>query len=250
MLELDSPRCSTSECRWPPFSSLAICVETTNVTELLQIEPKGVTYSLPNGAFLNISESNLGLVALQNGYQSLAYSPGLRDSPSALFNLFIIYSMPSQGHVIGAAEVLFHFCAKQYNVTVSDNIPSRQILGQSTLVSNGTVSDEYLGEINSTAIEAPDNPGEKFAFGSVPVVIMNEALQSAFNGADGHYTSPSGSESLAAARFVGGFTDATNDSQQSERVDVPHYIVIAEVIRNITRNVAHSLTNMYVLHIA
>ncbi|KAF5003079.1 hypothetical protein FDECE_10360 [Fusarium decemcellulare] len=244
-LELDTPKCTTSECRWKPFSSLAICGTAWNVTELLKIDTQGgraMNASLPNGAFLDLSVNHLTLVGLRSGYQSVSFPNDSDIAAPALFNYFVLYATDSD-QVIGAAELLLHFCSRQYNASVSGNIPSQEVLKSSIEVVHEPTEVAGWGELNITAVKDPNDPDKRFPFGGTGVDIMRTTLGRAMNGTYGRITPNSDSEGSAPARFSSGFEYASVALESAGRVNVSEDVVLREVMGNITGNIATSLTN-------
>ncbi|KAM7209381.1 Protein of unknown function (DUF3176) domain containing protein, partial [Naviculisporaceae sp. PSN 640] len=185
------PHCSTPSCQFPLFSSLAICVDTIDLSsqltisnlstasgrtplatafDFLEFMPDSSTTldsirnaTLPNGAYLvgsrdtcnlNITSSSSlprgrasggdrrpvdtldALFPLPTDTTTLGFNNQPDKLSAAIANFFIIYtnqttsSTPnsSEETTFAAAEVLFHFCVNTYNVSVTQGVPTSEIV--------------------------------------------------------------------------------------------------------------------------
>lgn len=155
-----SAACSSGNCQWTPFSSLALCVAMNDVTSLLNIsensDGSGLKASLPNGVLLN-TNTNLALVPAEDAFQQVIITPRMvaalpfmaaapDPGPSALWNanqtlsfgnqtdlfttglfdLSLIFSpgnmanMTSGDETFQAVEILFYFCVETYEVNTKN----------------------------------------------------------------------------------------------------------------------------------
>ncbi|KAK0630085.1 hypothetical protein B0T17DRAFT_506582 [Bombardia bombarda] len=160
------PLCSSGECQWQNFSSLAVCVDVADISNQLVISQQarastisaslGIsgddlvrTASLPNGVFLVGSPSSFNLNMsspeinnpAQGGFlpltASLAFANQDDKISSAIANAFIVYtnqttatstSGSNNTSVFRAVEVLWHFCVNTYQVATSQGVStSRQV---------------------------------------------------------------------------------------------------------------------------
>ncbi|KAM7222890.1 Protein of unknown function (DUF3176) domain containing protein [Rhypophila decipiens] len=176
------PQCSTPSCQFPLFSSLAVCVDTADISHRLSItKPSTATAlsttslrnaSLPNGAYLlgstgtcnlNIS-SPLSAVpgTSSHGRRQAAMADILTENATIAFtdqpdklsagiaNFFFIYTnQSSRGNsardeeaAFSAVEVLVHFCVNTYNISVTQGVPQTELVNSSTSVAQITTGEE------------------------------------------------------------------------------------------------------------
>ncbi|KAK3330107.1 hypothetical protein B0H66DRAFT_611357 [Apodospora peruviana] len=154
------PSCSSEsgECRWPRFSSMAVCVDVADVSDKLTIanlttttgtEDDGMVYnaSLPNGVYLlgspttcNLNMSSPRVANQQPASASLAFADQDGKVPSAIVNLFVIYTnqMTSPNNAAAvtfrAVEALLHFCVNTYEGVTSRGVSTTTLVNMSTSV--------------------------------------------------------------------------------------------------------------------
>lgn len=156
------PTCSSADCRWPLFRSLAVCGVMKNVTEHLEISDRdsNSTHKIYS-ADLWVGNSRLKNVTrvLENRPKVVAYTPRIktitmdfptrRESAGFMDQSNIINTTISQLHFIynnnqtapfsasfRAVELLWHFCVNTYNVSVTNGVPKTEIVASHTQVSN------------------------------------------------------------------------------------------------------------------
>jgi len=179
------PTCSSGDCRWPNFNSLAVCATTAEITDKLIISPQISTTltalglgteatevlihnaSLPNGIFLaggpetynfNMSSPLLGNLpgvdASQENFlpstASLAFPKVDGKVSGAIANAFIIYTNQTfesrrPESTFRAAEVMWHFCVSTYSTTVARGVSTVQLVNSSTIVSSTAVDASEAG---------------------------------------------------------------------------------------------------------
>jgi hypothetical protein len=163
-----SPVCSTGNCNFPAYSSLAICAQVANVTENLTTTPLPLSTSgnatiinnfyvtLPNGAGLEAGEYAVNITTTTAGTLAFAAMPNILDV--AISNTFIIYQkdINVENSAFGAIEILLNWCVSTYNSTVDATQPETQALVNSTSIAgnepNGTlVMRAAEGTVNYTA---------------------------------------------------------------------------------------------------
>ncbi|KAF9873993.1 hypothetical protein CkaCkLH20_08365 [Colletotrichum karsti] len=237
----DQPRCPTTECVWDVVSTLGVCVKTWNVTAFLN-----VTYgdgdsshvlkfaSLPNGAYSNLSILSSGMVSLNNGQQPMYTAFDESEIPKTRISEFsIIYSVHNQG--VRAVEAMFYFCIQRYNVSVHNNIASRELI-------DATVDSGYFlfnitqtsSPINLTGLKVPGEPNTKFPYGGRVVPLLRDSLDHALNGTFSQISSPGSERGRAPSRFFSAFDEMyTPDTKHK----------MGDAVTNITNNVARSLSN-------
>lgn len=143
------PHCPTANCRWPIFSSLAVCVSMGNVTEYLT---KVDYYMTLPGEF--------GRVTSGLNVTSPAYSGGrvALDNPNAteplykwnnsdimalsLARAFFLYGIRTNGTTLfEAVEVVWHYCVNTYNISVTNNIANTELLASELTVNHRREKD-------------------------------------------------------------------------------------------------------------
>ncbi|KAM0277645.1 hypothetical protein ACHAQH_005673 [Verticillium albo-atrum] len=237
------PRCPTTECHWDILSTLGICVKTWNVTEFLNVtygrgdESRMAKFaSLPNGATSNLSVPNMGLVSLNSGQQPL-YSDLDDDAipKSPLFSFSTIYSITS---TIGAAEALFYFCVQRYNVSVHDNIDSRELVDKTAEAEYDMFSmPNHPAKVNLTGLKVPGEPDTKFPYGGKAIATLEDSLSYALNGSYSQISSPGSERGRAPSRYLNALDEVDRLSDYSGDGD------FGEVLVNVTNNIARSLSN-------
>lgn len=137
------PKCTSSKCQWPRFSTLAICASVGNITEHLtkkdDADSMSTVASLPHAyGFYNQDFNGHILMNISSNSE--------RDPKNSLFkwenpdlvrvgilNHFVVYQLPNgvdndNGEsVFQAAEVLWHFCVKTYETSFSEGVPHYSI---------------------------------------------------------------------------------------------------------------------------
>ncbi|RDW56348.1 hypothetical protein BP6252_14173 [Coleophoma cylindrospora] len=108
--------CSTGDCDWPTFSSLAICSNSTDISsKIVQTSYAGhYDYSLPN---------NLSLLNMANDFVAINASTSLPtlhyeewgSYPIVKYSILSYYSNPS---FVVAAEGVLYWCVQGYNTSV------------------------------------------------------------------------------------------------------------------------------------
>ncbi|KAH8682342.1 hypothetical protein BX600DRAFT_40969 [Xylariales sp. PMI_506] len=265
-----TPRCCSSRCDWPDFSSLGVCALVNDISQSLQIEDMDPSIasqdlsevglavqnaSLPNGAFL--LGSNPGYF-LNISSPSHHMRRGMRPSTlsfhgrslleTAIFNFFMIYVNQTEHDNGGkpqfaAVEALLHFCVSTYHVQVSDGIDKTVLEKNYTEVldTNGTA---HVGDQPVSGQLVLGNPysSQNFSVDPAFVIPLTEYLQSTFRGAYssmpgfGDVMVTSASDAIGSAMYQDVFqNDQDGIAIQGTRLH--------DVILNNTQNVARSLTN-------
>ncbi|KAI9147567.1 hypothetical protein HJFPF1_12593 [Paramyrothecium foliicola] len=178
LLQPEMPTCSTSNCQYPPVSSLEVCTKHWNVTsalnttteEMERAERISSNVALPNG--LNVT--------FRSGYSQLDLHPSpsmLGDqqyvplwatkndsviTAPSLFNLTVFwYTTPGYDHLkLGAVEILFYLCVNLYDVSVTDNIPSRVLINSTYNEFDGPIVVENTPYQNISGLRVPGDPTE------------------------------------------------------------------------------------------
>lgn len=244
----DQPVCSTTECVWDVVSTLGLCVKVWDTTELLNVtygrrkmytpnSPPTPTFaSLPNGASsdLNDDMEKRGMVTLNSGQRPLyTYLDNPEVPETDIFDFTMIFSPPNAGRDVRATEAMLYFCVQQYNVSVHDNVVSRELIG--------TTAD--IVEVNTNALlgtaiaglKVPGEPDTKLLYGGRGPWWLRQSLAFAFKGTFSQLSSNRSEQGRAPARYL--YALFPNDTETYEQN-------VVEVVFNVTNNVARSLTNM------
>ncbi|EPE26743.1 hypothetical protein GLAREA_02657 [Glarea lozoyensis ATCC 20868] len=126
-----APECSTGNCEFPAYSSLAVCAQVANITDKLTVTPvpmnvggdvvvvNNYNVTLPNGAALEAGQSVVNITtAVATG--SLAFSSMPNILETTIANSFIIYQkdVNAETRSFGAVEILLNWCVSTFNTTV------------------------------------------------------------------------------------------------------------------------------------
>ncbi|KAM5350587.1 hypothetical protein ACJ41O_007092 [Fusarium nematophilum] len=241
--QLKSPRCTTGECRWAKVNSLEICVKTWNVTDLLAVnyttgggKQYPLSATLPNRVYADLDTSDATRVSLFAGGESLYESreDDAPDSTAKILSFVLVYSAMvdrndgGSGGVVGAMEMLFHFCANRYDVSISENVLSQKLIASSSDIVYKEVSyGDGTSTVNTSCVAAPEDSDEFFPIGGYKTEMLATDLGIYLNGstADGD-----------GGRQLDGLTP-----QRGKNVTT--HVAFYGVVKNITENIGLSLTN-------
>lgn len=268
-----SPSCQTGNCTWPDFSSLAICATIANVTSFLAINPlpenlispagykMDSNATLPNGAYLEAGDVSLNITTPSNVVNGVTLSPinhslAFTNEPNAAYttinNYFVIWqnSNSSGQGAFGAIEVLTHWCANTYTVTVNAGIPSTNISSSSVNIGSAksnmtlTVGDPSnpTGQQSGQVILNPTNSSAQYTVDGPANLALTTYMSNTFRGMyipglNGGYTTD------AAQALVGALIEHPElENAMGQEADA---LQLAGVM-NLTQNIAMSMTNTYV----
>ena len=256
-----TPTCSSGKCRWDSFQSLGICVDMNDVTDYLHvssaIDATGFKLNLPaESQVRNASLSNgaylLGGPKTYNLNISFPYTSGYVNSSdprdktlsfieqpdllkAALADFFVIYTNDTSGPVAApfrAVEVLMHFCVNTYAAAVREGV------SQTTRLASGTNVTEST---NSADLLSLSGDGRNFTINTTYALLLGDYLRQTLSGTyslrlgDQAVGRTGASDAVGAALYVGdllkSLTESNNDALRHQ------------AIRNITENVAISLSN-------
>lgn len=154
------PYCPTANCRWPVFSSLAVCVSMGNVTEHLTKNDYFMT--LPRGLGRLSSSLNISSPAY-SAKKSLAINP-LPSEPlykwenpdvvtASVAQMFFLYEVPKVGSkpTFEAVELIWHYCVNTYNVSTTDNVAKTELLRSEVKIDKKTESRSSFTLLDSAA---------------------------------------------------------------------------------------------------
>ncbi|KAK1579926.1 uncharacterized protein LY79DRAFT_562858 [Colletotrichum navitas] len=229
--------CRTNNCTWPPFTSLAVCVDMKNVTDLLTSAggPYGqpINTTLPNGVFLQHT----------SGYATMNISTGpsltFNDTDimtAKLFHFFVLY-----GPRLRATEIIMHWCVNTYRVNVQENVPVTERVASHTTRSSGEVFiKNYNQTMNQTYFTSPDSPNERYYVGGDGPDEIASVLESTLVGTSsdlGQYRYGNGCEIYVTA--LSRAQIGINTANESQKLDDAQFTTL----RNLTENIASGLTN-------
>lgn len=258
------PFCTSSECQWQVFSSLAVCAAVADISDKLTISDSinasdvsagldpassGLAVhnaSLPNGILLfgGTDTFNMNMSSAVDGATganflpvatSISFSKEDARVSSAIANFFIVYTnqtsdLNRQDAAFRAVEVLFHFCVNTYSVSVSQGTAETILVNSSTILGPS--------EPTSVVLQAFD---ERYTIKRDDVRLLSSHLTSLFSGVYSYRYGKevvgmtAASDAMGTAMF--GRKDGSGTSLGDSEEDV------RAAIGNLTRNVATSLTN-------
>ena len=208
--------------------------------------------SLSNGAYLlggpntynlNISfpyESAADKDSSDPRGRTLSYieQPDLLDTAFADF--FIIYTNDTQGPVavpFRAVEVLMHFCVNTYSISVIGGVAETTQLASDTNITESQLS----GENGSSDMVTLAGDSKKFAVNSTYALLLGDYLKQTLSGTyslrlgDQAVGRTGASDTVGAALYLGDLVKELTASNND--------VLRRQAIRNITENVATSLSN-------
>ncbi|KAF6818031.1 hypothetical protein CSOJ01_02168 [Colletotrichum sojae] len=159
-LSFREPECFATNCTWPRFSTLAMCYNMTDVSDLIKSDSTefdyGTKLTLPKGVNTTISP-DYKTVALPHG-PSLVYND-TRYRDASVFNYFAIQADASDEHP-RAIEVVFHWCVDTYDASVVNNVVSLERVLSHTEAHYGPSKELRFGTIaNVTYLTSPADGG-------------------------------------------------------------------------------------------
>ncbi|KAF5513484.1 hypothetical protein CGCF413_v001745 [Colletotrichum fructicola] len=184
-ISFKAPQCSTSNCTWPQFSTLAVCHHVTNVTHLAEIavpernQAPGTNISLTNGIALGVTHG-YSTVLIEPG-PTLSYK-GTQMEEASLYNYFAIHGPGSGRKEVHVSEVILHWCINTYNAAVTNNNISVKRVMSHTEVSSGDIEWPNGGSGNISYLTSPLDAGNKYIFGGTGAAgirtLLNDSLPS------------------------------------------------------------------------
>ncbi|KAK4178302.1 hypothetical protein QBC36DRAFT_344725 [Triangularia setosa] len=266
------PTCRTSECTWPEFNTMAVCVNMTNVTSLLTYDnlvpgtPEWHTngrprtnVSLPNGVSFQPYPYNKKAgrkIALEIGIgagltsnwsepqqeqqlASLSFN-GTEGQKAELTSVFLLYSEP-----IRATEIMFHHCVNRYNMSISGNVPKTQLLSSTTKVE---YHDDEHPRMYKTLLD-PQDPKVTYKFGSTSNLFLVGMLSDFFledvlNCTESRSPMATMQDMFSVLLYQLPFA---RDDSDEERDPLEDDLFQYDIIRNMSLNIAMGLTNVQVM---
>jgi hypothetical protein len=154
-----SPICSTANCTFPVYNSLALCSSVANVTDYLTVKPTAYSsnMSLPNGIWFEPDAFSLyiqtqttqesfenGITAIPNPINStsLAFKNFSDIQASVVLDFFVLYekaltvpgapSNDSEIFAYRAIEILFYWCVNSYSTNMTAGNARTELIASSS----------------------------------------------------------------------------------------------------------------------
>ncbi|KAE9366582.1 hypothetical protein N431DRAFT_548413 [Stipitochalara longipes BDJ] len=276
-----SPVCSTANCTFPVYNSLALCSSVANVTDYLTMKPatmEGVNMTLPNGVWFEAGVESLGVqtqtsteffpdsnswVSYPNPINStsLAFTNFSGIQASVVLDFFVLYqkdltapraaSNDSELYAYRAIEILFYWCVNSYSTNVTaGNVTTEIVASSSNVVSPGDMS---LNSPSSIVLGAKNDTTE-YKVDSITANVLTFYLLD--NLGTGNFSMSPLLAPPQGAQYLYGFS--------SEGVEALSYALLPtglaggkitpatlagedatnfEAVQNLTNNLATSITN-------
>ena len=207
------PLCSSGNCTWAPYQSLAVCASSANITLKLKNSKNG--YTLPGGPYLKpgptdviLNFSSVGIQeSTEDGSDFLNFnrSSAYKNVSSPIADVFFVYQPKPQplsgtgqgGTVVeppdpdpNAIEFVLQWCVQTFTTTVLNGIPDTQ---KTTTFLNFTHTAEEMdpitGELKNssfavyvTAHPNPDDPNDVFTIEPSTHANLQNYFQQLFQG--------------------------------------------------------------------
>jgi hypothetical protein len=255
------PTCSTGNCRWSPFNSLAVCVTMNDVTDKLNMT--GVQYpnaTLPNGLALGSSLHERGWLInitadtiypdhiVPFAKQTLSFANQTDLLLTGLIDTSIIYAnYSSNATTFGAVEILFHFCIESYDIeTVNGSTTTNRTASYTDVAfssyPHGTTPVKWSVDDTTTILTSPGDH-QNYTISSQSSDDITSTALNLFSGvySDSQWSMDQGATPLSMALGLALYTPAT------QTLTIHHgEEQTRQAILNIMQNIAISLTNVYV----
>ncbi|KAL1984945.1 hypothetical protein VTN96DRAFT_8501 [Rasamsonia emersonii] len=265
-----APTCTTGNCQFPPFSSLAVCVAMNDVTDQLNLTSLGLypnssfqmtKATLPNGLFLEMGYSEWGTlnISVPTNYESFTDAPNATLSfgnrpdllRAGLVDVAVIYGNESwitDMHMYRAVEVLFHLCVESYEVqTVNGTASTTRTAVLTDVVTDMQPPDPLLTNSSNSddgviVLAGPKQDRQNYTAGlnlllgiSMPLVDL---LPGTYRGAEILSVATPFSLALGWAVYhEGPFTSGNSTSYGGDEE-------MRQTILNIMQNIAIGVTNV------
>ncbi|KAL8951866.1 MAG: hypothetical protein Q9222_002172 [Ikaeria aurantiellina] len=174
--------CSTGDCTWDKFASLAVCSRCVNITSLVEKEctnKKCYRLSLPDGPVLSGlgGQINSSVTSISSELQS--------TEPSVLRFSTLISKKVTDPHYAFALECSMFYCVGIYNATVANGIPKQRMLAswRNDSARLGTQSDLVFNPPASFASQV--NHSGPFSVTHLAASAINSFMTEIFTGAGG-----------------------------------------------------------------
>ncbi|KAF6811683.1 hypothetical protein CPLU01_15061 [Colletotrichum plurivorum] len=248
VLSFREPRCLAKNCTWDPFSTLAVCHETTNVTHLIDSKSdpaRGINVTTPNSVEVEFSRDTAAVHVSEGAITNPTYLGN-----ASIWTAFAVYWTGNENDAPQATELTFHWCVNTYRAEVIENVLEMHMWDSHTEVLAGTNSSlGYLApshkKYNLHSVRT-----RSFTYGRGGDRIIAKYLNSSMIGRSAGSTTErfwgaSGSDVLLQS--VAEITEAASSKKPPSGV-VTASAVDAEspwwgAVDGMARNVANGLTN-------
>lgn len=156
--------CSTGNCQWLPFNSLAICASMNDVTDQLNVSAvQSPNATLPNGHSLDTpplpwlinitARPSYLMLDYPSTSQTLSFSNQIDLLQTELIDVSIIYvDNSSESITFAVVEILFHFCVESYKIDTVNG---------TTYTNRTSSSTDVVFVANSEETVALAGPGDR-----------------------------------------------------------------------------------------
>lgn len=120
--------CSTGNCTWPDYSTLAMCSACQNLTMKMQKDVQPDTWHLPKGFGHITSDQNMMVMQSSQGYTQLAYRP---MNLSVALDTTMMFYPPSdkpETRQPQTYECILYFCVKTYKASMTNGTLSQELV--------------------------------------------------------------------------------------------------------------------------
>lgn len=274
-----TPICSTGNCTWGEYSSLAICSSVTDLSSVIinnicnatafeeYFQLAGITnpgypcfnYTLPYVAFTNGGPDTLsiaGNASLSNNAGSEGYGidslqvmtlSASTSNSSSLFTSLVIYqpgfltSINSSLPRPVAYELNLDFCIQTYNTTVSNGVVNTTVLSSQILQTN--IQEVFTANNDSDIFFGNSSytsvRGEIFGFSFIAVDQFKSVIQGYLHGSCFQYLPPI--LNLPSNELESSFCTTSSGSQVFQMISQSTDIL--SNFTNLWENLAISITN-------
>ncbi|KAJ8129133.1 hypothetical protein O1611_g4497 [Lasiodiplodia mahajangana] len=148
--------CSTGNCTYPVFDSLAVCSACANITDHLTMTTDGnlAKWSLPNGFSMNTSTDSYPTIVSTGG----KYHPLILHAGLPIVNITAIQPLVDNDNVFYGAlaqECMLHWCVNRYASSVVRGVLSENVIDTVkygyTIDADLLANDRYVFQTNYTS---------------------------------------------------------------------------------------------------
>ncbi|EQB54321.1 hypothetical protein CGLO_05859 [Colletotrichum gloeosporioides Cg-14] len=170
----EQPQCPTTECGWNDFSSLGLCVKTTNITDSFNVTYREGRAS-GKGLLANLTQAHLKIT-------QMPFDKQRKRSVYLVNKNNLTYFLGNQtANKIGAMEILFYYCVHRFKVSVENNIASRTIVSTSADQEDNGFMYMDGTRFKFDALKIPEESGTFFLLCPIMTLVLNVSLTAAFN---------------------------------------------------------------------
>jgi hypothetical protein len=156
VLDYLAPSCSSGQCEFSNFTSLGICTQVTNVSNLIDVTrlpdrdwnlnlKDNTTWSASILGYSPLVIPNLQSFNIYTLAQNMSIKlPATNERNLSLSDMFILYSnppaLPARDVTFEAIEVLFYWCTKAFSLSVANGVPYQMQLSSTSVVLDNTAT--------------------------------------------------------------------------------------------------------------